>query len=80
MQPEQQIIFSGADGIIAKGQELEIRELLEVVRNIQLDLTFSVGIGVTLRGCYMALRYAKSFGKNIAVDYSNESNFIVIEK
>jgi GTP cyclohydrolase III len=76
---KQQIIFAGADGIIAKGQELEADRLLEVVRNIQPNLTFSIGIGVSLRSCYMALRYAKSFGKNIAVDYSDESNFIVIE-
>ncbi|MCS3797148.1 mCpol domain-containing protein [Niastella sp. OAS944] len=77
---KQQIIFAGADGIIAKGQELEICELLQFVRNVQPSLTFSIGIGVNLKDCYMALRYAKSFGKNIAVDHSDKSGFIVIEK
>ena len=77
---KQQIIFAGADGIIVKGQELEVGELLEFVRNAQPNLTFSIGIGVSLKGCYVALRYAKSFGKNIAVYYSDGSSFTVIEK
>jgi GTP cyclohydrolase III len=79
-EKKQQIIFAGADGIIVKGQGLEIAALLRFVRNVQSNLTFSIGVGISLKGCYLALRYAKSLCKNIAVDYSDESNFIIIGK
>lgn len=75
----QQIIFSGADGIISKGTELNINKLLGIVRNAEISLTFSIGIGDSLRNCYIALRYAKSIGKNIAIVYSDDSNFSVVE-
>lgn len=66
------IIFSGADGVIAKGEVVDSLSLLTFVRNINTNFTFSVGIGNSLRESYSALRYAKSKNKNIAVEYFND--------
>ncbi len=74
-----QIIFSGADGIIAKGKEVDITKLLNFTRDLNTDITFSIGIGNNLNNCYVALRYAKSSGKNIAVDYSDGLNFKLVK-
>lgn len=76
---KQEIIFSGADGIIAKGNNIDLSELLKVVRGADMNLTFSIGIGNTLNDSYIALRYAKSYNKNIAVILENESYNIVVE-
>lgn len=73
-----QIIFAGADGIIAKGKEIDIKSLLKFTRDLNNDITFSIGIGNNLKNCYVALRYAKSSGKNIAVDYSDGLNFKLV--
>ena len=74
----QKIIFAGADGIISKGGNLSIIKLLAVVRNAEIDLTFSVGVGDSLRNCYIALRYAKSRGKDLAVEFFGNSDFVII--
>lgn len=74
-----QIIFAGADGIITKGNEIDIITLLNFTRDLNTDLTFSIGIGNNLKNCYVALRYAKSSGKNIAVDYSDGLNFKLVK-
>lgn len=76
---KQEIIFSGADGIISKGNNINLSELLKVVRDADTNLTFSIGIGNTLNDSYIALRYAKSYNKNIAVILENESYKIVGE-
>lgn len=70
---KQEIIFSGADGIISKGNNINLSELLKIVRNVDKNLTFSIGIGNTLNDSYIALRYAKSYNKNIAVILENGS-------
>lgn len=66
----QIIIFSGADGIICKGIDINNSDLLKMIRSKNQSITFSIGKGESLSGCYIALRYAKSVGKNIAVTYT----------
>ncbi|MBC5773145.1 mCpol domain-containing protein [Pontibacter sp. KCTC 32443] len=75
----QVLLFAGADGVISKGNLLDIKKLLESIRAIDSDFTFSIGVGNSLRDCYIALRYAKSVGKNIAIDYSDGRSFKVIK-
>ena len=70
------IIFSGADGIICKSEVIEIYKILNFIRNINGNLTFSIGVGETLRDSYLALRYAKSNGKNIASIFKNEFKLV----
>lgn len=76
---KQEIIFSGADGIICKGNNIDLSELLKVVRDVDMNLTFSIGMGNTLNDSYIALRYAKSHNKNIAVILENENYKIITE-
>lgn len=73
------IIFAGADGIISKGEEINVKSLLEFTRNLNNEITFSIGLSNDLKNCYTALRYAKSYGKNIAVDYLDNEKFNVIQ-
>lgn len=61
------ILFLGADGIICKGESIDISELVSYVRRISGKYTFSIGAGNNLRDAFLALRYAKSIGKNIDV-------------
>lgn len=65
------IIFSGADGIICKGADIQIDSILNFIRTLNGDLKFSIGAGNCLRDSYLALRYAKSNGKNIGAIFDN---------
>lgn len=67
-----QIIFGGADGIICKREVINIQELLQFMRKSNKDLTFSIGVGRSLRDAFLALRYAKSSGKDIAAMYKED--------
>lgn len=69
----QEIIFAGADGIICKGEEFDSSELIDFIRLLKSNLTFSFGSGDSLKDSYIALRYAKSLGKNIGVVFENNS-------
>jgi minimal CRISPR polymerase domain len=75
----QKIIFSGADGVICKGKGLDDIQILTMIRATIKDITFSIGSGFSLRDAYMALRYAKSINKDVAVRYE-KSKFIIIGK
>lgn len=66
-----EIIFSGADGIICKGENLDVKEILTYIRNLSDFLNFSIGSGTCLRDAYLALRYAKSNGKDIAAIFDD---------
>lgn len=67
------LIFGGADGIICKKEDINIEELLNYLRKVTKEqLTFSIGVGMSLRDAFLALRYAKSSGKNIGALYKNE--------
>lgn len=65
-----EIIFSGADGIICKGEEINIKNLSDFVKEKCLPYTFSIGIGDNLKSSFIALRYAKSIRKNVTVSYT----------
>lgn len=67
-----EIIFGGADGIICKKNEINIKEILYYLRGISNELSFSMGVGSSLRDAFLALRYAKSSGKDIAALYQAE--------
>ncbi len=69
-----EIIFSGADGIICKGNEVNIKNLSSFVKKECLPYTFSIGIGDTLKSSFLALRYAKSISKNVTVSYTQKSD------
>lgn len=66
-----EIIFGGADGIICKKDHIRVKDLLYYVRGCSEEIKFSIGVGKNLRDSYLALRYAKSNGKNIAAIYEN---------
>ncbi len=76
-EQNQEIVFSGADGIICKGDDLSIEDTLDFIRCNNSKLTYSIGEGLDLRDCYIALRYAKSLNKNIGVKYRNNKFEIV---
>jgi hypothetical protein len=78
LEKNQIIIFGGADGIICKGDNLDIGDTLDFIRINNRSMTFSIGAGIDLKDCYIALRYAKSLNKNIGVKYSN-NKFEVID-
>jgi hypothetical protein len=66
-----EIIFSGADGIICKKDIIEVERILEFIRNHSEYINFSIGAGNNLRDAYLALRYAKTNGKNIGAIFNN---------
>lgn len=63
-QIESEIIFSGADGIIFKKAEFNAEQITSFIKRLKINITFSMGIGNSLREAFLALRYAKSNGKN----------------
>lgn len=71
-----EIIFSGADGIICKRNDIESAEILDFIRKNVQGITFSLGVGKSLRDSYLALRYAKCNGKNICAIYDFEFKLI----
>lgn len=66
-----EIIFSGADGIICKKDKIEVNQILHFIRNNSPYIKFSIGAGNSLRDSYLALRYAKSNGKDIGAIFNN---------
>lgn len=66
-----EIIFGGADGIICKSENIDLKELLDYIRRISKELSFSIGVGMCLKDAFLALRYAKSSGKDIAAIYKD---------
>lgn len=71
-QNNYSIIFSGADGIICKNEHINVKQILEFIRNNSKEISFSIGAGNSLRDSFLALRYAKSSGKDIAAIFNNE--------
>ncbi len=69
-----EIIFSGADGVICKGDEIDIESLSKFVKRKCSPYTFSVGIGDNLKGSFLALRYAKSVSKDVTVLYTTRND------
>ncbi|AEY65608.1 mCpol domain-containing protein [Clostridium sp. BNL1100] len=73
---DYKIIFSGADGIICKKEKVEIKSILDFIRSNVQYITFSLGVGDSLRDSYLALRYAKTNGKNIGAIFCNDFRLI----
>lgn len=71
------IIFSTGDDILCKGESIEIDNLSDFLAEIKNTNTFSVGIGNTLEKTYVALKYAKSIGKNKIVKYTENNKLEV---
>ena len=59
-----QIIFSGADGIICKGENINIDMIHSFLHETKSSIRFSIGIGRSLSDAFSALRFAKANGKN----------------
>lgn len=66
------IIFSGADGIICKHKDVNVKQILEFIRSNSKEISFSIGVGNSLSDSFFALRYAKSSGKDIAAILNGE--------
>lgn len=66
------IIFSGADGIICKNEKIDVKQILNFIRDNSKEISFSIGLGNNLRDSFLALRYAKSSGKDIAAILDSE--------
>lgn len=73
---QAEIIFSGADGIICKSERLDAKKIIRFIEKNSKEITFSIGVGSSLRDSFLALRYAKSSGKNIVAIYSNDFKLI----
>ena len=58
------ILFNGADGIVCKAPSVSASLITGVIIETNTNLHFSIGIGCSLRDSFLALRYAKSNGKN----------------
>lgn len=70
------IIFGAADGIICKKEEIKIEELIKLTKYSNKEITFSIGVGTSLKDSYIALRYAKCNGKNTAVSCTKGTFYI----
>ncbi|MEW6456730.1 MAG: mCpol domain-containing protein [Acidobacteriota bacterium] len=73
-----EVIFSAGDSILCKGGSIDIRKLSNYLAKTNKVCTFSVGIGNTLEKTYVALKYAKSRGKNTIVKYSENDQLEII--
>ncbi|MDI9395692.1 MAG: mCpol domain-containing protein [Euryarchaeota archaeon] len=75
-----EIIFSAGDDILTKGTSISIEDLTEFLQNVEGECSFSVGIANTLTKTYVALKYAKSIGKNVIVEFNQEDKLKIYKK
>ena len=71
------IIFCAGDDILSKGESIAIADFSKFRVQFENTCTFSVGISDTLERTYIALRYAKSIGKNKIVNYTSSGKLDV---
>ncbi|HEY5122393.1 MAG TPA: mCpol domain-containing protein [Ignavibacteria bacterium] len=71
------IVFCAGDDILSKGESIDIDDFSKFLIQFEDKCTFSVGIGETLERTYIALRYAKSIGKNKIVNYNSSGKLNV---
>lgn len=76
IENNSKIIFSGADGIICKSDIIEPEKIIDFIRINSKDISFSIGIGKCLKDAFLALRYAKSSGKDIVAIYDEDFKLI----
>ncbi len=59
------IIFSGGDSILCRSDTIDIEKLRSIITvEAKNEIRFSVGIGETMKQAYIALKYAKTSGKD----------------
>lgn len=69
-----EVFFCAADGVTGalKVEKIDVGAFYQEIENIAgHELSFSVGVGKSLREAYVALLYAKSTGKGRACEYSS---------
>ena len=68
------IIFRAADGVVAKtDKHCDFTEIFTIINSIKTsDITFSAGVGSSLREAYIALLSSKCNGKNQISIYSDK--------
>lgn len=66
LDSEFEIMFCAADGVTARtNRAFDYQELLVSIRKLTIsNISFSIGVGSSLREAYIALLAAKSNGKN----------------
>lgn len=66
------IVFCAADGVVAScGMNVDFEEIFEGVRKLSpVGITYSAGVGASLKESYIALLFAKSNGKDKIQFYS----------
>ena len=64
-----EIVFSGADGVIGKSPTDSVDAIHRCVCSLDATLTFSIGVGRSLRDAFASLRFAKANGKNGLVTF-----------
>ncbi|MGR5154688.1 mCpol domain-containing protein [Photobacterium swingsii] len=67
------LIFCAADGVVASSEhEHDFLEIFSQIQEISPNtISFSAGVGSSLKDAYIALLDAKSNGKNRLCNYSN---------
>ncbi|MDB9526779.1 mCpol domain-containing protein [Oscillatoria sp. CS-180] len=63
-----EVIFCAGDSLLCKGQEQALGKLIRILNFQQESLSFSAGIGNTIKDAYIALKYAKASGKNMIIN------------
>ncbi|MHA1757991.1 MAG: mCpol domain-containing protein [Promethearchaeota archaeon] len=72
-----EIVISAGDNILCKGAFIDIQKITSYLFKKNSIIKCSVGIGNSLKNCYLALNYAKSIGKNTIVRYENKDQIEV---
>jgi GTP cyclohydrolase III len=74
------IIFSGGDSILCRSDETDVEKLCNTLSiESESGIQFSIGIGGTMQQAYMALKYAKTSGKDRIV-ILEDNQFRIIHK
>ena len=78
---EYSIILHGGDNVLFSVSDGNLKRALWLISNYffssKLVFTVSVGVAMSPRDSYVALKFAKSIGKNVIVSYENSSFRIV---
>lgn len=71
-----EMVFFAADGIVCKGDDENISKVAAYVKSMgRGQYTFSAGVGIDLRSAFIALKYAKSTGKDRSMYFNDNSGF-----
>ena len=69
------VLFCAADGVVASTEKtVDFTNIFEIINSLApKGISYSAGVGDTLREAYIALQAAKSNGKNCLYEYSEIS-------